>query len=557
MRILICSSFFPPHYLGGAELVAHKQARMLKDLGHEVRIFCGRLGGHLLRARGVKVDKGEFHTTRVSLSARDISGTSWDFRSPDIGREGCHVLDEFSPDVVHFHNLVGLSLLLIDACHRRQIPTVMTLHDYCGICFKNTLLKNNGRLCTRGGLDCLGCREVVAGNLPLPTPVRHAHILLALRKVNGFISPSHYVAAQYAAHGIPREKISVIKNGIDLENFVPKPRRLSTTTLGFIGHLGQHKGLDVLLHALSLVGDKKLRLLVAGTGEEAEPLKTFCRNLGLDRYVTFAGHVANRRITAIYQKLDVLVVPSVWPENSPVTITEAMASGLPVIASDVGGIGELVEDGVTGFLVPARDSHAMAERIRRFVDRPELKQEMGQAALAKIQRYRLQDQVLQIVGEYQKVLAHRERPEKPAFEVLLYDAIESWDMPIREMFQRLAEVEEKLLKRLWICRTDLSDEDTWEVAKLLVIPELTGRSVAYAFQALQRRIPIVVPEAAEELRDLCLVSNGGLFYGTPEELGECLLLLLTDEPLRQRLGTSGQQFLAGHRMSLAMSNDAP
>jgi glycosyltransferase involved in cell wall biosynthesis len=546
MRIVICSSFFPPHHLGGAELVAYKQATALRALGHDVRVFCGRLGGHFWRSRGAKVERDVFHTTRVSLAPQDISGTSWDFRSPDIRREFCRVLEAFSPDLVHVHNLVGLSLMMIDECHKRRLPTVMTLHDYWGICFKNTLLKNNARLCHQGGLDCLGCREVLTGNLPLPTPVRNAHILLSLRKVSRFISPSRYLAEQYAANGIPREKISVIKNGIDVDNFAPPRRRHDPLTLGFVGHLGKHKGLDILLHALSLIEAKKFRLLVVGTGEEVEPLKAFCRELGLQRHVTFHGHVNNQRIASIYQQIDVLIVPSVWPENSPVTITEAMASGIPVIASEIGGIGELVEDGVTGFLVPVRDSQAMAERIRRFIDRPDLRQEMGQKGLARIQPYRLQSQVEQIVGVYREALDGRKAVEALAFDVLLYDAAEPWNLAIREMFQRLAEAEEKLLQRLLICRSDLSDDDVWDMARLLVIASPSPQSSAYALRALQHRVPILVPEDADELRQLCLAANGGLFYGNPEELKECLLLLLSNEPLRQALGAHGQQFLARH-----------
>jgi hypothetical protein len=433
----------------------------------------------------------------------------------------------------------------------------MTLHDYWGICFKNTLIKNDGRICKQGGLDCLGCREVLTGNRPLSTPVRHAHILLTLRKVNRFISPSRYLAAQYAAHGIPREKISVINNGIDLENFGLKPRRQGTLTLGFIGHLGKHKGLEVLLHALSLMNDQRPRLLVVGTGEEAAHLKTFCREHGLDRHVHFYGHVVNRRIAAIYQKIDVLIVPSIWPENSPLTIAEAMASGIPVIASDIGGIGELVEDEVTGFLVPPRDSQAMAERIRRLIARPQLRQEMGQRALAKIQPYRLRGQVEQIVTVYQEVLGQRQAPETLAGDVLLYDAAEPWNMAIREMFQGLAEVEEKLRKRLLICRADLSDDDLWGTAKLLAIPSLTQHSVAYALRALRQRIPLLVPEASDELRDLCLVSNAGLFYGNLEELKECLMLFLSNESFRQAMGARGQRFIAGHSMSGASYKDVP
>ena len=213
--------------------MASHQAATLRALGHEVRVFSGRLGGHFLWSRRVKVDKGVLQTTRVGLSPQDISGTSWDFRSPDIEREFSRVVDEFSPDLVHFHNLVGLSLMMVDACHRRQVPTVMTLHDYWGICFKNTLLKNNGRLCHQGGLDCLGCRELLAGNLPLPTPVRNAHLLLSLRKVNRFLAPSRYLAEQYALNGIPREKISVLKNGIDIDRFGPQRGAKQSTHPGF------------------------------------------------------------------------------------------------------------------------------------------------------------------------------------------------------------------------------------------------------------------------------------------------------------------------------------
>lgn len=545
IRILICSSFFPPHYLGGAELIAYKQAKILQQMGHDVRVFSGRLGGQWFRTHRVTHENGPFQITRVSLSAQDISGTSWDFNSPDIRREFCRTLDKFTPDVVHFHNIVGLSIGLIDECYQRRIPTVMTLHDYWGICFKNTLLKNSGNICKQGGLVCLDCREMLAGRLPLPSPVRNAHILFALRQVDRLITPSRYAAAQYAANGIPNGKIMVIHNGIDAENFAPDQRSPAKLTLGFIGHLGKHKGLDVLLHALSLMDASQVRLLVVGTGEDAERFRTFCHERGLDPFVTFCGQVENRRIATLYQQIDVLVVPSVWPENSPVTITEAMASGIPVIASDVGGIGELVEDGVTGYLIPLRDSLAIAERIGRFLARPELLKTMGERALTKIQAYQMRQQVERIVDVYREVIAQRQPLPKLDFDVLLYDAETSWNMEIREMFSRLTEAEEKLGRRLLVCRADLAVEEVWDEARLFIIPSAGPQSYSYALQALQRQVPILVPEAVEALRDLCLVSNAGLLYENADELKECLMLLLSNEPLRQALGSNGRAFLEG------------
>jgi glycosyltransferase involved in cell wall biosynthesis len=549
LRILICSSFFPPHYLGGAELIAYKQAQILQQMGHEVRVFSGRLGSHWFRARQAKRESGAFQITRLSLSARDISGASWDFNSPDIRHEFYRTLDDFSPDVVHFHNIVGLSIGMIDECYRRQIPTVMTLHDYWGICFKNTLLKNSGNVCKQGGLVCLDCREVLAGRLPLPSPVRNAHILFSLRKVDRLITPSRFVAEQYAANGIASEQLTVLQNGIDLENFSPGQRGTARLTLGFIGHLGKHKGLEILLHALSLMDASKVRLLIVGTGEEAGPLQMFCHERGLDPYVTFCGHVDNHRIAAIYQQIDLLIVPSIWPENSPVTITEAMASGIPVIASDIGGIGEMVEDGVTGYLVPLRDSLAIAERIGRFLARPELLKTMGEQALAKIRSYQMRQQVEQLVEVYRQVLAQRRPLPRLGFEVLLYDADSPWNMGIREMFSRLREVEEKLGRRLLVCRADLAGDEVWEEARLFVVPSSGPQSYTYALQALRGQVPLLVPEEMEALRDLCLVSNAGLLYSNSDELKECLMRLLSDEPLRQTLGNNGRAFLEGRGTS--------
>jgi len=288
-----------------------------------------------------------------------------------------------------------------------------------------------------------------------------------------------------------------------------------------------------------------VRLLVVGTGEDAEWFQTFCHERGLDARVTFVGHVENRRIATIYQQIDVLVVPSVWPENSPVTITEAMASGIPVIASDVGGISELVEDGATGYLIPLRDSLAIAERIGRFLARPELLKTMGEKALAKIQTYPMQQQVERIVDVYRQAIAQRQPLPKLDFDVLLYEAKTPWNMDIREMFSRLTEVEEKLARRLLVCRADLTVDEVWGEARLLIIPSPGPQSYAYALRALWRQTPVLVPEAVEALRDLCLVSNAGLVYGNSDELKECLMLLLSDEPLRQALGNHGRAFLEG------------
>jgi glycosyltransferase involved in cell wall biosynthesis len=540
----MCSNFFPPHVLGGAELVAYQHVKVLQEWGHEVRIFCGRLHDAPSHSYQITVEKDEFYKTRVSLSPRDVSGETWDFDNEPIRQAFTKAVKRFSPDVVHFRNLVGLSVQLIDECRKRGIPTVMTLHDHWGLCFKNTMLKNDGRPCLQGGFACLGCKETLMGEPPIPSPVRNSHVLIALRHVDRLIAPSEYLAARYAANGIPREQITVIKNGINLADFSIVRQEHAVCTLGFIGYLGTHKGLDVLLRSLVLLDDSaKVRLLVVGDGEERDQLVALCRKLHLEQTVTFCGRVDHHAMAAMYAKIDVLVVPSVWPENSPGVIAEAMASGIPVIASDIGGIGELVEDGVTGFLVPPRKSRALAERIVRLLNHPHLRREMGERALVSVQPYDLQRQVARMLDIFQE-LAERGRADHACdLDVLLYDADQHWSPYLRVIFQRLGDLETRLKKRLLVCRADLADEATWRLGKLLLIPSASRDLCSRAFEAFQRQIPLIVNACGEACKALCLASNAGLFYTDLDELEECVALLLTDEPLRRALGVNGQRFV--------------
>lgn len=544
LRVLICSNLFPPYTSGGAEIVAHREALVLKDLGVDVQVFCGRLDENADHSYRVRAENGELKKTWVSLSPADISGEWWNFRNDTIRQRFASVLDRFAPDVVHFHNLTGLSVRMIDECEARGVPTVLTLHDYWGICFKNTMLKNDGALCTSGGFDCLDCKTTLMGESSAPSPVRNSNILLSLGKVDQFVSPSWYLADRYAANGIPRDRILVMRNGIDLERFKDARREHETFTLGFVGYLGKHKGLDVLLRSLSLIADSgDVRLLVAGDGEERKNLEALCQELRLDRVVTFCGQVENQRIGAIYEQIDVLVVPSVWPENSPVTITEAMASGIPVIASDIGGISELVENGVTGLLGPPRDARTLADLIQRFRKDPDLRRQMGRNALARIGQEGLRGQVSRLLQMFTELSSEHKTRHAPGFDILLYSAERYWDRGVREMLRQLARVEKRLERRLLLCRMDLCDEDTFRAAKLLLLPAPGRDSLLHGLKALQQRIPLLVSHSAGEPTELCRQSNAGLVYDDPDELAECVDLLLTDEQLRTSLGAKGHDFI--------------
>lgn len=182
------------------------------------------------------------------------------------------------------------------------------------------------------------------------------------------------------------DKLNIIHCGID-------PNRYNTVAttdpaaphLIFVGRLAGVKGVPVLLDALShLVEDfPGLRVTLIGDGPERADLETRAQEMGLGKMVTFAGYMSQDAVAEALAGADALVLPS-FAEGVPVTLMEAMASGLPVLATRVGGISELVEDGVSGYLVPPGNVEALTRRMRDLLDDVSLREQLGIAGRAKV-----------------------------------------------------------------------------------------------------------------------------------------------------------------------------
>ena len=158
------------------------------------------------------------------------------------------------------------------------------------------MVKNDGALCMSGGFDCLSCKATLMGESSAPSPVRNSHVLLSLGKVDRFVSPSRYLADRYAANGIPRDRILVMRNGIDLERFKAARRDHDVFTLGFIGYLGTHKGLDVLLRALSLIADSGESVSSSRATGTKEAIWKHCARAPTRSGRDLCGRVDNQRI---------------------------------------------------------------------------------------------------------------------------------------------------------------------------------------------------------------------------------------------------------------------
>src|SRR5581483_8470924 len=197
-KVLICCNVYPPNFIGGAELIAHYQAKTLQQRGHHVAVFAGDLQS-----------KGERHSLkceeydgllvyRVCLHLIDHQAEFMNFFHQRIEQHFETLLNEFSPDVVHIHNVIGLSVGLIRVARRKNIKVVLTLHDHWGFCHKNTLLKLGTEICGdyRKCAECLPFVKDEDGN-QVPIRLRRDFLAVALRSVDVFISPSRYLADAY------------------------------------------------------------------------------------------------------------------------------------------------------------------------------------------------------------------------------------------------------------------------------------------------------------------------------------------------------------------------
>lgn len=217
--------------------------------------------------------------------------------------------------------------------------------------------------------------------------------------------------AQATLRYVPRDKpVTVVPFGVDLARFQPAARngaRRSDIVAGSVARLSQEKGLDVLLRATAQLVERgvPLRVVLAGDGPERARLDRLAQQLNISSRVEFRGDVPHDRVPAVLAELDIFVLPS-RAEGFGVAAVEAQAMELPVVASDVHGLPDVVDDGKSGLLVPAGDVEALAGAIGRLAADAGLRAAMGRAGRALVERrYRWEENAAQMERLYQHLLA--------------------------------------------------------------------------------------------------------------------------------------------------------
>lgn len=368
MRVLHINKFF--YERGGAERYLFELSELLTAHGHTVIPFAmddpNNRPSPWSRFFPSRVD---FERPRGWGALKSLGRMFWSF---EVERKLESLISEAKPEIAHIHNIYHqlAPLTVLTVLRRHRIPAVQTLHDYKLVAPNYTLFDRHG-ICERAKQGYL---QTILGRCIRGSVWASAVEALEMslfrmvglpKMVAHFIAPSRFLRAKLGEWGIGNERITVVPLPVSGEAVT---RPLGEAVL-YLGRLSTEKGVSVLLRAWSHA-PAGARLMIAGTGPEFHDLRSLADSLKLQN-IEFLGRVAREKITELLAQARCVVVPSRSYEVSPYVILEAGARGIPVIASRIGGIPELVQHEKTGLLVPPDDPAVLGEALAVLLgDRP-------------------------------------------------------------------------------------------------------------------------------------------------------------------------------------------
>ncbi|NHQ85927.1 glycosyltransferase family 4 protein [Iodobacter sp. HSC-16F04] len=355
-KILIVHNIYQQK--GGEDSVVANEAALLRKFGNQVEVY--------LRHNDDIVGQ-----SKMSLLSQAVySKKSYS----DISAK----IKEFKPDIVHVHNTLPLvSPSVFWAAHHSKVAVVQTLHNFRLFCPQATFLRK-GKICE----DCLGkipwrgilhrCYRQSFTQTAALTGVLLAHRALGTyrKKVDAFIALNHFSKTKYIQGGMRADNIFIKPNFAEDWGLTAKPR----DGFLYVGRLSVEKGARIFASAFN--PDQHGFLNIVGDGDE----RIYLENIN---HLSLLGALSQQDVRLLMQSCLALVLPSICYENMPMTLVEAYSSGLPVIASRLGSLCHLVEDGVTGLLFNAGDASDLAEKMSWAKAHPDAMAKMGRNARAR------------------------------------------------------------------------------------------------------------------------------------------------------------------------------
>lgn len=397
MRILHIVHQYPPAHLGGTEIYTRGLARHQAAAGHRVGVCCPEEG---IRNNYRPVMEDGVRVYRLGGGRR---GRASIFLSTLASNQYTGVFDrllvEESPEIVHIQHLMGLPASLVDRIDAAGIPYIISLHDYWYGCANAQLLTNYDETICSGPdarfHNCGRCALARAGlnGLSLFAPVaaplmsRRNHLLYRVfQGAAAVLSSTAFVRAAYEGMGFPVERVRILPLGIDTGEQIaatrPANRRRlpgAPLRLGYVGGLSRQKGIHHLVDAVNRLPDESVTLSIYGDTDAFPEYVAELRQSATHPGIRFKGVVSRSELWPALRELDALVVPTLWYETFSIVVHEAFAAGLPVIASRIGVMPEVIRDGVDGLLFPQGDVEALTSLLRDLIRQPERLDALTQA----------------------------------------------------------------------------------------------------------------------------------------------------------------------------------
>lgn len=408
MRILLVVHQFPPAHTAGTEVYTMGLARALAAR-YDVFVYHGGASAT------EEVTAEGFHVRRVAVSAPSNPYAQFrvTYRNPRVEADFAAFLNRVRPDLIHVQHVQNLSAEIIGIAKRRGLPVVLTLHDYWFLCANGQLVRPTAQVChgTHWDLECVDCAAARLGQ-PKLTWIRPAVAVLFLRRdaylrqvlgaTDLCLAPSEFLRQKYIAAGLPAEKVIYLENGTDLgrlrASLRPDDDRLR---FGYIGSLAWQKGVHVLIEAFNGLPQGEVELRVYGDPNVFPDYAARLRQSAVHPAVRFMGPVPPDRVGEALAGVDVLVVPSLWFENSPLIIQEAFALKIPVVASDLGALPEKVRHGVNGLTFAPGNPGSLRAALRRLLDEPDLLPSL-RAGIGRVKS--MDEHVVELEGLYRRML---------------------------------------------------------------------------------------------------------------------------------------------------------
>jgi glycosyltransferase involved in cell wall biosynthesis len=400
MKIVLVIHGYPMRYNAGSEVYTQTLAQALADR-HEVHVFSRQQ--HKFLPDYVRRDETDPVDPRVRLHLVNMAQSFDQYQHSAVDEQFALLLDQVQPDIVHIGHLSHLSTSLVFAASQRAIPLIFTLHDYWLMCPRGQFLQVRSRgtdlwpLCS--GQDDHTCAERCYARSFSGAPEeeerdlaywthwvqrRMQHIREVCAAIDLFIAPSHTLLNRFRDEfGLPADKLRYLNYGFQRAPLQGRSRTPGEPfTFGYIGTHVPAKGVNQLIEAFAcLSGQAHLRIWGRTMGTETDSLRALVHDLPLEtqQRISWMGEYRNAEIVAqVFNACDAIVVPSIWMENAPLVIHEALQARVPVITANAGGMAEYVQHECNGLLFAHRQPAALAEQMQRFLHDPTFARRLGE-----------------------------------------------------------------------------------------------------------------------------------------------------------------------------------